>query len=58
MAPRGFQIYVTQNTYLDPTTYTANGVPFVEGCKPDHGRVIVAYRSTRTRVPSRGVGSS
>ena len=29
----------------DPATYTytENGVTFVEGCKPDHGRVIVAY---------------
>lgn len=24
-------------------TYTENGVTFVEGCKPDHGRVIIAY---------------
>jgi catechol 2,3-dioxygenase-like lactoylglutathione lyase family enzyme len=31
----------------DPATYTytENGVTFVEGCKPDHGRVIVAYPS-------------
>jgi len=29
----------------DPATYThaENGVTFVEGCDPDHGRVIVAY---------------
>jgi catechol 2,3-dioxygenase-like lactoylglutathione lyase family enzyme len=24
-------------------TYTENGVTFVEGCDPDHGRVIIAY---------------
>src|SRR3954454_1760871 len=31
----------------DPATYshTENGVTFVEGCEPDHGRVIVAYPS-------------
>jgi len=29
----------------DPATYThvENGVTFVEGCEPDHRRVIVAY---------------
>lgn len=29
----------------DPATYThvENGVTFVEGCEPDHSRVIVAY---------------
>ena len=29
----------------DPATYThvENGVTFVEGCEPDHARVIVAY---------------
>jgi len=26
-------------------TYIENGVTFVEGCDPDHGRVIVAYPS-------------
>lgn len=26
-------------------SYTENGVTFVEGCDPDHGRVIVAYPS-------------
>jgi catechol 2,3-dioxygenase-like lactoylglutathione lyase family enzyme len=31
----------------DPSTYThtEHGVTFVEGCDPDHGRVIVAYPS-------------
>ena len=29
----------------DPATYTytENGLTFVEGCDPDHGRVLVAY---------------
>lgn len=30
-------------TYTYTYTYTENGVTFIEGCKPDHGRVIVAY---------------
>ena len=30
---------------LSTYTHTENGVTFVEGCDPDHGRVIVAYPS-------------
>lgn len=31
-------------------SYTENGVAFVEGCDPDHGRIIVAYPSPH-RLP-------
>jgi catechol 2,3-dioxygenase-like lactoylglutathione lyase family enzyme len=36
----------------DPATYTytENALTFVEGCDPDHGRVIVAYPSP-SRLP-------
>jgi catechol 2,3-dioxygenase-like lactoylglutathione lyase family enzyme len=36
----------------DPATYTytENGLTFVEGCDPDHGRVILAYPSP-SRLP-------
>ena len=39
----------------DPATYTytENGGTFVEGCKPDHGRVIVAT-PVRDCFPGRG----
>jgi catechol 2,3-dioxygenase-like lactoylglutathione lyase family enzyme len=35
----------------DPATYThvENGVTFVEGCEPDHSRVIVAYPGPNLR---------
>jgi catechol 2,3-dioxygenase-like lactoylglutathione lyase family enzyme len=42
----------------DPSTYTytENGVTFVEGCDPDHGRVIVAYPSP-SRLPRELIAS-
>jgi hypothetical protein len=36
--------------------YTDNGVTFVEGCDPDHGRVIVAYPSP-SRLPRELIAS-
>jgi catechol 2,3-dioxygenase-like lactoylglutathione lyase family enzyme len=42
----------------DPATYTyaENGLAFVEGCDPDHGRVIVAYPSP-SRLPRELIAS-
>ena len=42
----------------DPATYTytENGLTFVEGCDPDHGRVIVAYPSP-SRLPRELIAS-
>ena len=42
----------------DPATYTytENGLTFVEGCDPDHGRVIVSYPSP-TRLPRERIAS-
>ncbi|MCV6999072.1 VOC family protein [Mycolicibacterium alvei] len=42
----------------DPATYTytENGVTFVEGCDPDHGRAIVAYPSP-DRLPRELIAS-
>jgi catechol 2,3-dioxygenase-like lactoylglutathione lyase family enzyme len=37
-------------------TYTENGLTFVEGCDPDHGRVIVAYPSP-SRLPRELIAS-
>ncbi len=37
-------------------THTENGVTFVEGCDPDHGRVIVAYPSP-SRLPRELIAS-
>jgi len=37
-------------------TYAENGVTFVEGCDPDHGRVIVAYPSP-SRLPRELIAS-
>lgn len=40
----------------DTFTYTERGVTFVEGCDPDHGRVIVAYPSP-SRLPRGSIAS-
>jgi hypothetical protein len=40
LAPDVFQIYLYAK---DSARHPANEVTFVEACKPDHGRVIVAY---------------
>ena len=37
-------------------TYTENGLTFVEGCDPDHGRVLVAYPSP-SRLPRELIAS-
>ncbi|MDG5482005.1 VOC family protein [Mycolicibacterium gadium] len=40
----------------DTFTYTEREVTFVEGCDPDHGRVIVAYPSP-SRLPRGSIAS-
>lgn len=40
----------------DTFTYTERGVTFVEGCDPDHARVIVVYPSP-SRLPRRSIAS-
>lgn len=50
---------ITQRLHAhDPATYThvENGVTFVEGSDPDHGRVIVAYPS-QSQLPRELISS-